>query len=87
MSCDFEALYYTLKEELISFFKDSQKPTPRVKLQELRSSKICGLADLAKMLLYFESIGIIHILNKDEHFHNWEFEILAHILDMILDNY
>ncbi len=87
MSCDFEALYYTLKEELINLFKDSQKPIPRIKIQDLKSSKICGLVDLAKMLLYFESIGIIHIINKDEHFHSWEFEILAHIVDMILDNY
>ncbi len=87
MSCDFETLYYTLKEELIDIFKQSQKPVPRVKMHDLKSSKICGLADLAKMLLYFESIGIIHILNRDDHFHQWEFEILAHILDMILDNY
>ncbi|RLJ70145.1 hypothetical protein BCF55_0409 [Hydrogenivirga caldilitoris] len=85
MSCDFETLYYNLKQELLELFRDSEKPIPRVKLRDLKSARECGLVNLAKMVLYLESLGIILIVNKDEHYQNWEVDIQAQILDVLFE--
>ncbi|EDP76654.1 hypothetical protein [Hydrogenivirga sp. 128-5-R1-1] len=85
MSCDFESLYYNLKQELLDVFREAEKPVPRVKLKDLRSARICGLANLAKMILYFEILGIVLIVNRDEHYQNWEVDIQAQVLDVLFE--
>ncbi len=85
MSCDFETLYYNVKQELLEVFRDSDRPVPRVKIRDLKSARVCGLVNLAKMVLYFESLGIVVILNKDEHYQNWEIDIQAQVLDVLFE--
>ena len=85
MSCDFEGLYYNVKQELLEIFRDSEKPVPRVKIRDLKSARLCGLVNLAKMILYFETLGIVVIVNKDEPYQNWEIDVLAQVLDVLFE--
>ncbi len=85
MSCDFESLYYTVKQELLEIFKLAERPIPRVKLKDMRASRMCGMADLAKVMLYLEGLGVVHVVNKDEHFQSWEVDILAQVLDVLFE--
>jgi len=85
MSCDFESLYYNVKQELLDVFRESEKPIPRVKLKDLKSARMCGLANLAKIILYFEVLGIVLIVNRDEHYQNWEIDIQAQVLDVLFE--
>ncbi|NPA41165.1 MAG: hypothetical protein GXO18_02720 [Aquificae bacterium] len=85
MSCDFETLYYNVKQELLEVFRDAEKPVPRVKIKDLKSARICGLVNLAKMVLYLESLGIVMVVNKDEHYQNWEIDIQAQVLDVLFE--
>ncbi len=82
--CDFETLHYSLKEELLNLFKEADTPQPRVKITSLKSGKVCGLANLAKLILYFEREGYVVVLNKEEDYREWEIQIEAGILDLIL---
>ncbi|MCS7083932.1 MAG: hypothetical protein NZL90_02965 [Aquificaceae bacterium] len=81
--CDLESLNFALRDELLRIFKEAETPQPVVKITSLQSAKICGLANLAKVLLYFEKEGYLSILDKEEHFQNWEFRIEPAILDLI----
>ncbi|MFN7064884.1 MAG: hypothetical protein ACK4OF_01855 [Aquificaceae bacterium] len=54
--CDFEALHYSLRDELLNLYKEADSPQPRFKITSLKSGKICGLANLAKLILYFERV-------------------------------
>ncbi len=85
MSCDFEGLYYNVKQELLDVFRESDKPVPRVKIRDLKSARLCGLVNLAKMILYFETLGIVVIVNKDEPYQNWEIDVLAQVLDVLFE--
>jgi hypothetical protein len=85
MSCDFETLYYNTKQELLEVFRESDKPIPRVKIRELKSARECGLVNLAKLILYFETLGIVLVVNKDEHYQNWEIDIQAQVLDVLFE--
>ncbi len=85
MSCDFEGLYYNVKQELLDVFRESDKPVPRVKIKDLKSARLCGLVNLAKMILYFETLGIVVIVNKDEPYQNWEIDVLAQVLDVLFE--
>ncbi len=85
MSCDFEGLYYSLKQELLDIFKEADKPVPRVKIKDLKSARICGLVNLAKMLLYFEVLGFVVVVNKDANYQNWEIDIQAQVLDILFE--
>ncbi len=79
--CDFDTLFYNLKTELLNIFKESDVPTPKVKISNLQSAKICGLANLAKLILYLERDGYVTISNKEENFKEWEVGIEPSILD------
>ncbi len=85
MPCDFESLYYAVKQELLDIFKESERPVPRVKLRDMKSTRLCGMADLAKVMLYLEGLGVVHLVNKEEHFQNWEADILAQVLDVLFE--
>ena len=85
MSCDFESLYYNVKQELLDIFREADKPIPRVKIRELKSARVCGLVNLAKILLYFESLGILVVVNREEHYQNWEIDIQAQVLDVLFE--
>ena len=52
--CDFESLHYALKDELLILYKVAVSPKPRIMITSLRCGKLCGLANLAKIILYFE---------------------------------
>lgn len=82
--CDFESLHYHLKDELLRIFKEAETPVPRVKLEQLQSARICGLAHLAKVVLYLERDGYVTVINKDQPYQNWEIQIEAGILDFML---
>lgn len=81
--CDFDSLYYHLKDELLRIYKEAEVPQPRIKIEDLQSAKICGLSNLAKLILYLEREGYLTILNKDESFRRWEVQIEAGILDLM----
>jgi hypothetical protein len=49
----------------------------------VKSARICGLSNLAKLILYLEREGYLTVLNKDESFKNWEIQIEAGILDLM----
>ncbi len=85
MACDFEGLYYNVKQELLEIFKESDKPIPRVKLKDMKSARICGLVNLAKMILYLEGMGIVTVVNRDEPYQNWEVEVQAQVLDVFFE--
>jgi hypothetical protein len=85
MACDFEGLYYNVKQELLDIFKESEKPLPRVKLKDMKSARICGLVNLAKMILYLEGMGIVTVVNRDEPYQNWEVEVQAQVLDVFFE--
>lgn len=85
MPCDFESLYYNVKQELLDVFRDSDKPVPRVKIKDLKSARLCGLVNLAKVILYFESLGVVVIVNRDEPYQNWEIDVLAQVLDILFE--
>lgn len=85
MSCDFEGLYYNVKQELLDVFREADKPVPRVKIKDLKSARLCGLVNLAKMILYFETLGIVVVVNKDEPYQNWEIDVLAQVLDVLFE--
>ncbi|MCS7262185.1 MAG: hypothetical protein N3C13_01075 [Aquificaceae bacterium] len=82
--CDFETLHYSLKDELISIYREADTPQPKLKITSLRSGKLCGLANLAKLILYFEREGYLVILNKEENYKEWEVQLEPGILDLIL---
>ncbi|MDQ7038516.1 MAG: hypothetical protein Q9N26_04890 [Aquificota bacterium] len=85
MACDFEGLYYNVKQELLEIFSEAEKPLPRVKLKDMKSARICGLVNLAKMILYLEGMGIVTVVNKDEPYQNWEVEVQAQVLDVYFE--
>jgi len=85
MPCDFESLYYNVKQELLEIFKDSEEPVPRVSIKDMKSARLCGLVNLAKMILYFETIGMVVVVNKEERYQNWEIEVLAQVLDALFE--
>ncbi len=85
MPCDFETLYYNLKQELLEIFREADRPVPRVKIREMKSARLCGLVNLAKVMLYFESLGIVLVVNKDDHYQNWEIDIQAQVLDVLFE--
>ncbi len=85
MSCDFEGLYYNVKQELLDLFMDSDKPIPRVKIKDLKSARLCGLVNLAKVILYFETLGVVVIVNRDEPYQNWEIDVTAQVLDVLFE--
>ncbi len=85
MSCDFETLYYNVKQELLEVFRDADRPVPRMKIRELKSARLCGLVNLAKIILYFEMLGIVVVVNKDDHYQNWEIDIQAQVLDVLFE--
>jgi hypothetical protein len=49
----------------------------------VKSARICGLSNLAKLILYLEREGYLTVLNKEESFKNWEIQIEAGILDLM----
>lgn len=81
--CDFDNLYYNLKDELLRIYKESETPYPTVKIADLQSAKICGLPNLAKLVLYLEKEGYLVVTNKEEGFKNWEFRIEPAIFDLL----
>lgn len=81
--CDFEALHYSLKEELLRIYKEADTPQPRVKIASLQSTKLCGLANLAKLILYFEREGYLTVVNREENYKEWEVQIEPGVLDLI----
>ncbi|MEZ0361196.1 MAG: hypothetical protein ABWK04_04750 [Hydrogenobacter sp.] len=81
--CDFDSLHYNLKDELLRIYKEAEVPQPKVKIEDLQSAKICGLSNLAKLILYLEREGYLTVLNKEDNFRNWEIRIEAGILDLI----
>ncbi|MEJ7554468.1 MAG: hypothetical protein WKI46_06390 [Aquificaceae bacterium] len=81
--CDFETLHYNLKDELLNIYKEAETPQPKIKITSLKSGKVCGLANLAKLILYFEREGYLVVLNKDEDYREWEIQIEAGILDLM----
>jgi len=81
--CDFETLHYNLKDELLNIYKEAETPQPKIKISSLKSGKVCGLANLAKLILYFEREGYLVVLNKDEDYREWEIQIEAGILDLM----
>lgn len=81
--CDFETLHYSLKDELLSIYREADTPQPRLKITNLKSGKLCGLANLAKLVLYFEREGYLVILNKEENYKDWEVQIEPGILDLL----
>ncbi len=83
--CDFETLFYNLKQELLEIFKNADKPVPRVKIKELKSASICGLVNLAKVLLYLENLGIVTIVNKEYYYKEWEIDIQPQVLDVLFE--
>ena len=85
MSCDFEGLYYNVKQELLDIFRESDKPVPRVKIKDLKSARLCGLVNLAKMILYLETLGIVVVVNREESYQNWEIDVLAQVLDVLFE--
>ncbi len=85
MSCDFESLYYNVKQELLDIFKNADTPVPRVKIKDMKSSRLCGLANLAKVILYLEVLGVVLVVNKDDNYQNWEVDIQAQVLDVLFD--
>ncbi len=85
MPCDFESLYYNLKQELLDVFKEAEKPIPRIKLRDLKSAGLCGLVNLAKMILYFEVLGIVVVVNREDHYQEWEVDIQAQVLDVLFE--
>ncbi len=85
MPCDFETLYYNIKQELLEIFKESENPVPRVKIREMKSARLCGLVNLAKLILYFETLGIVLVINKEDHYQNWEVDIQAQVLDILFE--
>lgn len=83
--CDFEALFYHTKQELLEIFKNAERPIPRVKISELKSASVCGLLNLAKVLLYLENLGIVSIVNKEYYYQEWEIEIQPQVLDILFE--
>lgn len=81
--CDFESLHYSLKDELLNLYKETDDPQPRFKITSLKSGKICGLANLAKLILYFEKEGYLVVLNKNENYMEWEIQIQPGVLDLL----
>ncbi|MCY0867550.1 MAG: hypothetical protein OWQ49_08455 [Aquificaceae bacterium] len=81
--CDFESLHYALKDELLNLYKEADTPKPRIKITSLKSGKLCGLANLAKIILYFEREGYVVVLNKDDNYTEWEIQIEPGILDLL----
>ena len=81
--CYFETLHYNLKDELLNIYKEAETPQPKIKITSLKSGKVCGLANLAKLILYFEREGYLVVLNKDEDYREWEIQIEAGILDLM----
>ncbi|MEN3034088.1 MAG: hypothetical protein ABDH18_03775 [Aquificaceae bacterium] len=81
--CDLEALNFAVRDELLKIFKEANTPQPVVKIANLQSAKICGLANLAKILLYFEKEGYLSILDREEDYKEWEFRIEPAILDLM----
>jgi hypothetical protein len=85
MPCDFESLYYTVKQELLDIYREADRPIPRIRLRDMKSTRLCGMADLAKVMLYLEGLGVVHVVNKEEHFQNWEADIMAQVLDVLFE--
>ncbi len=85
MACDFEGLYYNVKQELLDIFKESDRPIPRVKLKDMKSARICGLVNLAKVILYMEGMGIVTVVNREDPYQNWEVEVQAQVLDVFFE--
>jgi len=83
--CDFETLYYHVKQELLEIFKNADRPIPRVKIKELKSAEICGLVNLAKVLLYLENLGVVTVVNKEYYFQEWEIDIQPQVLDVLFE--
>lgn len=81
--CDFDSLLYQLKNELLNIYKEAEVPQPRIKITSLSSGRLCGLANLAKLILYLEREGYITVTNKDDSYQNWEIQIEAGILDLL----
>ena len=81
--CDFETLHYNLKDELLNIYKEAETPQPKIKISSLKSGKVCGIANLAKLILYLERDGYLVVLNKDEDYREWEIQIEAGILDLM----
>lgn len=82
--CDFETLHYNLKDELLNIYKEAETPQPRMKITSLKSGKVCGLANLAKLILYFEKEGYLVVINKEDNYKDWEIQIEPSILDLML---
>ncbi|MEN3029198.1 MAG: hypothetical protein ABDH29_08360 [Aquificaceae bacterium] len=81
--CDFETLHYNLKDELLTLYREADNPQPRFRITSLKSGKLCGLANLAKLVLYFEREGYLVVLNKEENYNDWEVQIEPGILDLL----
>ncbi|MFN3870561.1 MAG: hypothetical protein ACK4MW_03630 [Aquificaceae bacterium] len=81
--CDFEALHYSLRDELLNLYKEAESPQPKIKIANLKSAKLCGLANLAKLILYFEREGYLVVVNKEENYKEWEIQIEPGIFDLI----
>ncbi len=80
--CDFETLHYSLRDELPSLYKEAESQ-PRIKIANLKSAKLCGLSNLAKLVLYFEREGYLVVINKEENYKEWEIQIEPGIFDLI----
>ncbi|WP_448583291.1 hypothetical protein [Thermocrinis sp.] len=81
--CDIENLYYNLKDELLRIYKEAETPFPKVKITNLQCARLCGLANLAKLILYLERDGYVQVENKEQSFQEWEVQIEASILDFM----
>ncbi len=46
--CDFEALNYNLKDELLNLYKEADTPKPRVKINKLKKRQAVRLGELGK---------------------------------------
>ncbi len=56
-----------------------------MKIKELKSVSICGLVNLAKVLLYLENLGIVTIVNKEYYYQEWEIDIQPQVLDVLFE--
>jgi len=82
--CDLENLYYHLRDELLRIYREAETPFPKVKITNLQSARLCGLANLAKIILYLERDGYVQVENKEQAFQEWELQIESSILDFML---
>ncbi len=83
--CDFETLFYHVKQELLEIFKNADRPIPRVRIKDLKSKDICGLVNLAKVLLYLENLGVVTVVNKEYYYQEWEIDIQPQVLDVLFE--